>query len=227
MRHEQRPDGDEVNTSPEYGTDARGEDLTHAGEAPGEEYTVVDDEAEELTNASDEVDSTPDRGDPEDMVIDDPQQLSEAESVARRARSSRPQRRNGATSTADSDSPRRGAGKRSDRSGADSSNGAKEQRTARRSRTSTKGTNAPQRTMTTAPVRRKKAQAAKNDEHKRANPIEFCKQSVAELKKVKWLSSQDLGQYFVVVLVFVLVVIAYVSGLDVLFGWLLIKLFGQ
>jgi len=193
VRHEQRPDGDEVNTSPEYGTDARGEDLAHAGEAPGEDYTVVDDEAEELTNASDEVDSTPDRGDPEDMVVDDPQQLSEAEAVARRARS----------------------------------NGAKDLKTARRSRTSAKGTDAPQRTMTTAPVRRKKAQAAKNDEHKRANPIEFCKQSVAELKKVKWLSSQDLGQYFVVVLVFVLVVIAYVSGLDVLFGWLLIKLFGQ
>ncbi|WP_374048693.1 preprotein translocase subunit SecE [uncultured Cutibacterium sp.] len=226
MRHEQRPDGDEVNTSPEYGTDARGEDLAHAGEAPDEEYTVVD-EAEELTNASDEVDSTPDRGDPEDMVVDDPQQLSEAEAVARRARSSRPQRRDGATSTADSDSPRRGAARRSDRSGADTSSGAKDLKTARRSRTSAKETNAPQRTMTTAPVRRKKAQAAKNDEHKRANPIEFCKQSVAELKKVKWLSSQDLGQYFVVVLVFVLVVIAYVSGLDVLFGWLLIKLFGQ
>ena len=227
MRHEQRPDGDEVNTSPEYGTDARGEDLAHAGEAPDEEYTVVDDEAEELTNASDEVDSTPDRGDPEDMVVDDPQQLSEAEAVARRARSSRPQRRDGAKNSAGSDSPRRGAARRSDRSGADASSGAKDLKTARRSRTSAKGTDAPQRKMTTAPVRRKKAQAAKNDEHKRANPIEFCKQSVAELKKVKWLSSQDLGQYFVVVLVFVLVVIAYVSGLDVLFGWLLIKLFGQ
>ena len=113
MRHEQRPDGDEVNTSPEYGTDARGEDLAHAGEAPGEDYTVVDDEAEELTNASDEVDSTPDRGDPEDMVVDDPQQLSEAEAVARRARSSRPQRRDGPKSSAGSDSPRRGAARRS------------------------------------------------------------------------------------------------------------------
>ena len=55
----------------------------------------------------------------------------------------------------------------------------------------------------------------------------FTKQSVAELRKVKWPTGDELGQYFLVVLVFVLLIIAYVSGLDVLFGWIIIKLFGN
>ena len=51
--------------------------------------------------------------------------------------------------------------------------------------------------------------------------------TVAELRKVKWPSGDELGQYFLVVLVFVLLIIAYVSGLDVVFGWVVIKLFGH
>ena len=61
----------------------------------------------------------------------------------------------------------------------------------------------------------------------RIGPVTFTKQSVAELRKVKWPSGDELGQYFLVVLVFVLLIIAYVSGLDVVFGWVVIKLFGH
>ena len=41
-----------------------------------------------------------------------------------------------------------------------------------------------------------------------------------------WPTATQLRQYFVVVLVFVLLVIAYVSALDLLFGWGLLKIFG-
>ena len=50
---------------------------------------------------------------------------------------------------------------------------------------------------------------------------------IRDRRKVKWPSGDELGQYFLVVLVFVLLIIAYVSGLDVVFGWVVIKLFGH
>lgn len=202
MTDERRPDGDGVDPSAEDRLDPRGEELLrHSGEdVPS--YEVVDDEAEELTDADDTVDATPDHGDPQDVVIDDPQQLSNAELAAAAARSSRPRRRPaaaGSTSGATSSTTTEGAGR------------------------------TPHRKLTTAPVRReapaRKTQAA--TAHKRTTPAQFVRQSVEELRKVKWLNSDELGQYFLVVLVFVLLVIAYVSGLDVLFGWLLLKLFGQ
>ncbi|MGI5950726.1 MAG: preprotein translocase subunit SecE [Brooklawnia sp.] len=56
--------------------------------APGET------EAEELLDAVEVVDETPDSGDPEDVVIDDADQLSEATTAARRARSAKPVKRN-------------------------------------------------------------------------------------------------------------------------------------
>ena len=86
----------------------------------------------------------------------------------------------------------------------------------------------PKRELTKAPVRKQssKQKAAEQGSH-RTGPVTFTKQSVAELRKVKWPTGDELGQYFLVVLVFVLLIIAYVSGLDVLFGWIIIKLFGN
>ncbi len=63
------------------------------------------------------------------------------------------------------------------------------------------------------------------DGTKRATPAEFVRGSVAELKKVVYPSRSQLGNYFVVVLVFVLMVIAIVTGLDYGFGWLMLKVF--
>jgi preprotein translocase subunit SecE len=56
--------------------------------------------------------------------------------------------------------------------------------------------------------------------------LRFYRQVVGELRKVVWPTRQQLSTYFVVVLVFVTVVIAIVSVLDLAFGWLMFKVFG-
>ena len=61
---------------------------------------------------------------------------------------------------------------------------------------------------------------------KRTTPVSFGRESADELRKVVWPTATQLRQYFVVVLVFVLLVIASVSALDLLFGWGLLKIFG-
>jgi preprotein translocase subunit SecE len=59
----------------------------------------------------------------------------------------------------------------------------------------------------------------------RTSPIKFVRQSVGELRKVVYPTGQQLINYFVVVLVFVLFVIAYVSLLDLGLGWAIFKIF--
>jgi len=61
----------------------------------------------------------------------------------------------------------------------------------------------------------------------RTSPVTFYRQVVAELRKVVWPTQQQLVTYFIVVIVFVLALIAYVSGLDVLFGKAVFWLFGK
>jgi preprotein translocase subunit SecE len=60
----------------------------------------------------------------------------------------------------------------------------------------------------------------------RTSPATFYRQVVAELRKVVWPSQQQLVTYFLVVMVFVLVMIGIVAGLDVGFGKLIFKVFG-
>lgn len=76
---------------------------------------------------------------------------------------------------------------------------------------------------TATPSRRK---AATSVEEKRATPRQFVGQSVDELKKVVWPTPLQVRQYFAVVLVFVLFIMAYVVALDTGFGALLLKLLG-
>ena len=59
----------------------------------------------------------------------------------------------------------------------------------------------------------------------RTTPVKFVRQSIAELRKVVYPTGQQLINYFVVVLVFVLFVIAYVSLLDLGLGWAIFKIF--
>jgi len=61
---------------------------------------------------------------------------------------------------------------------------------------------------------------------KRTTPQEFVGQSVDELKKVVWPTGEQVRQYFLVVLVFVLFIMAFVVALDTGFGALLLKLLG-
>ncbi|HNV09852.1 MAG TPA: preprotein translocase subunit SecE [Propionibacteriaceae bacterium] len=62
---------------------------------------------------------------------------------------------------------------------------------------------------------------------KRTTPGEFVGQSVGELRKVIWPTADQLRQYFIVVLIFVLFIMAFVGLLDLLFGWGLLKLLGM
>ena len=62
-------------------------------------------------------------------------------------------------------------------------------------------------------------------ERERTTPAKFVRQSVGELRKVVYPTGNQLVNYFVVVLVFVLFIIAYVSLLDLGLGWAIFKVF--
>ena len=59
----------------------------------------------------------------------------------------------------------------------------------------------------------------------RTSPATFYRQVVAELRKVVYPTQQQLITYFFVVLVFVLVLMALVSALDLAFGKLVFEIF--
>lgn len=87
------------------------------------------------------------------------------------------------------------------------------------------------RTRTTAPVRKKNlhrsgADAVATPGTGRTAPVKFVTESVGELRKVVWPTGTQLQQYFIVVLVFVLFIMAIVSVLDLAFGWVILNVFG-
>jgi preprotein translocase subunit SecE len=69
----------------------------------------------------------------------------------------------------------------------------------------------------------KRDQPAKREP--RTTPVRFVRQSVGELRKVVYPTGEQLIKYFVVVLVFVLFIIGYVSLLDLGLGAGIFKLF--
>ena len=68
--------------------------------------------------------------------------------------------------------------------------------------------------------------SARTTRSERTSPVTFYRQVVAELRKVVWPSQQQLVTYFLVVMVFVLVMIAIVSVLDLGFGKAVFAIFG-
>jgi preprotein translocase subunit SecE len=60
----------------------------------------------------------------------------------------------------------------------------------------------------------------------RTSPALFYRQVVNELRKVIWPTRKDLITYTTVVLVFVLIMVAIVYGLDAALGWAVIRVFG-
>ncbi len=72
----------------------------------------------------------------------------------------------------------------------------------------------------------KRRRSKPGEERRRTTPAQFVRESVAELQKVVWPTGNQLQQYFVVVLVFVLIVIGIVAALDLGFGTLMLKLLG-
>lgn len=75
-------------------------------------------------------------------------------------------------------------------------------------------------------VATKSRRSASGPTERRTTPAQFVSQSADELKKVVWPTPEQVRQYFVVVLVFVLFIMAYVVALDTGFGALLLRLFG-
>jgi preprotein translocase subunit SecE len=75
------------------------------------------------------------------------------------------------------------------------------------------------------PTRSRKEATAHQDSD-RTTPVMFVNQSIQELKKVVWPTGAQLRQYFIVVLIFVLFMIALVSLLDLGIGQLILKIFG-
>jgi preprotein translocase subunit SecE len=54
----------------------------------------------------------------------------------------------------------------------------------------------------------------------------FYRQVVAELKKVVWPTRQELGTYTMVVLVFVAVIMAFITLVDIGIGQIMLLVFG-
>lgn len=68
-------------------------------------------------------------------------------------------------------------------------------------------------------------QRTEAEKPKRTTPLEFVRGAISELKKVVYPTGSQLANYFVVVLVFVMLVIAIVTALDYGFGWAMLKVF--
>ena len=66
---------------------------------------------------------------------------------------------------------------------------------------------------------------SRGDDRGRTSPATFLRQVVAELRKVVWPTQQQLITYFFVVLVFVIVVMAIVTMIDLGFSKLVSEVF--
>jgi preprotein translocase subunit SecE len=73
---------------------------------------------------------------------------------------------------------------------------------------------------------RTEAAAPRSPGGRGGKPTRFVRESVSELRKVLWPSRNELVTYSIVVIVFVVIMVAIVAGLDVGFARLVLWLFG-
>jgi preprotein translocase subunit SecE len=57
-------------------------------------------------------------------------------------------------------------------------------------------------------------------------PTRFVRESISELRKVLWPSRHELVTYSIVVIIFVVIMVAIVAGLDIGFAKLVLQVFG-
>ena len=95
----------------------------------------------------------------------------------------------------------------------------------RRSTSVTTGSTTPAKAGRESKNRATPSQRRGSAKRERTGPVRFVRESIGELRKVVYPTGQQVLQYFVVVLVFVLFVIAYVSLLDLGFGTAIFKIF--
>jgi preprotein translocase subunit SecE len=73
---------------------------------------------------------------------------------------------------------------------------------------------------------RTEAAAPRSPGGRGGKPTRFVRESVSELRKVLWPSRHELVTYSIVVIVFVVIMVSIVAGLDVGFARLVLWLFG-
>ena len=85
-----------------------------------------------------------------------------------------------------------------------------------------KGSGVDRRAAPPATTRR----AAQQEKRKRAGVRQFLREVRLELKKVDWPTRKELITYTGVVIVFVTIMAAIVGVMDLVFTWLVLKVFG-
>ena len=81
-------------------------------------------------------------------------------------------------------------------------------------------------TETSRPAAERERTPSKDGRNLFARISLFYRQVVAEMRKVVWPTRSQLITYTAVVIVFVLFIIAIVSVLDIVFGWVVLRVFG-
>ena len=69
--------------------------------------------------------------------------------------------------------------------------------------------------------------APRKTKKKRTSPRQFLREVRSELRKVAWPSRKELLSYSLVVLVSVSLLTLYITGLDQLFGTLILRMFSS
>jgi preprotein translocase subunit SecE len=75
-------------------------------------------------------------------------------------------------------------------------------------------------------VTRTESPSARPSKGRGGAPTRFVRESVSEMRKVLWPSRNELVTYSIVVIVFVVIMVAIVAGLDFGFARLVLKVFG-
>ncbi|MEO9137539.1 MAG: preprotein translocase subunit SecE [Jatrophihabitans sp.] len=73
---------------------------------------------------------------------------------------------------------------------------------------------------------RNESPAARPTKGRGGAPTRFVRESVSEMRKVLWPSRSELVTYSIIVIVFVVVMVAFVAGLDLGLAKLVIQIFG-
>ena len=73
---------------------------------------------------------------------------------------------------------------------------------------------------------RTESSASRPSKGRGGKPTRFVRESVSEMRKVLWPSRSELITYSIVVIVFVVIMVALVAGLDIGFAKLVLVLFG-
>ena len=71
---------------------------------------------------------------------------------------------------------------------------------------------------------RAESPAARSSRGRGGRPTRYVRESVSEMRKVLWPSRQELATYAAVVIVFVVIMVALVAGLDIGFAKLVLLL---